>query len=267
VLHPRGTLCNSGRMLTRLRKDLIRRKVKERFNGNLTALAAHLNYDRSTVHRWLEGRLPRDQQGLLALAVALDIDPFALWDVSLDEFSGFIGKVARAVAIQGLSRFEPTLSFVRDFLVPEANWPPPAVAGYYRRQWVRYEFAHRPSRRLRNHYAAVVLAAESPGAFADPQVWHFAYRDVGGRGQDFWHQYGLVIRLSSGVILYNFAGLTDSARARPETVVETWFGEGAADFCVASLHPFRGRLDDSARVDSKIDRSDAVCFSFPGAVE
>ncbi len=56
-----------------------------------------------------------------------------------------------------------------------------------------------------------------------------------------WRPYGFVEALGSTIRLFNFSGLVDVAERLPAVrvvFVETWFGEGAAEFRVASLHKF-----------------------------
>ena len=77
-------------------------------------------------------------------------------------------------------------------------------------------------------------------SFADPQVWHFAYRDAGVR-RAAWRPYGFVEVVGPTVRLFNFSGLVDGSDrplAARSLFVETWFGEGAAEFRAASLHKF-----------------------------
>jgi hypothetical protein len=56
----------------------------------------------------------------------------------------------------------------------------------------------------------------------------------------WWRPYGFV-EIAEGIIrLFDYAGLTQTTKldGQRRFFVETWFGEGAADFRVASLHGF-----------------------------
>lgn len=219
----------------------------ERFGGSFSAIAAAWLTDpaphRSTVLRWLRsGTYPKSAQQLLALAGALDVDPFSLWIFRLEAFDVLRARISRlARRRRGWSRLHAALSFLEHFIGSTAEWPPIDIADqYFGRPWWLAEFEH-TARARRNYYTRALIESSEPAGFEDPQVWHFAYRDSGVRDAE-WRPYGFIQRMGPELSLFNFNGLTDHAEIRPGAVrlhVETWFGEGAARIRVASLHGYR----------------------------
>ena len=234
-----------GAMLD-LRRELISRKVAEAFGGSPAAVAASWPIDpvphRSTVLRWLTaGTFPRSARQFLALAGALDVDPFSLWSFRASTFDLLCARIIGVARQRRWSRLHPALSFVDRFLGPTAQWPPVDIAeDYFERPWHIADFEH-PARINRNYYGRILIESPRAHDFSDPQVWYFAHRDTGVRNAS-WHPYGFVQRMGVELSLFNFSGLTDRAEmvAAPRRFcVETWFGEGAAQFRVASLHDYR----------------------------
>lgn len=224
-----------------LRRELIEKRVHERFGGSSARIAEAWPGNppnRSTLHRWLRGdTMPRSSRQLLGLAGALDVDPFSLWSFDAANFESLCARVA-AIARWGSWPLLHSLAFVADFIGPLEPWPPASIAtNYYERPWFIRDVQH-PAR-IRNYYAALAIGGPGMAAFADPQVWHFAYRDA-GRRRAGWRPYGFV-EVAEGIIrLFDYAGVTQMARldSQERFFVETWFGEGAADFRIASLHGF-----------------------------
>jgi len=229
-----------------LRLDLIEKCVAETFRGSIAQLAAAWPVapapHRSTVLRWLkEGTLPRSAKDFLALAGALDVDPFALWSLRVESFDLLCSRILRVSRARRWSQLHLALSFLDSFIGPLAEWPPTHVAEeYYHRLWRTVEFEH-PAQDRQNYYAAIGLEPGPTASFAEPQVWHFAYRDAGLRGAA-WRPYGFVEVCGLDVRLFNFSGLTDASKLSQRHCpfcVETWFGQGAAKFRITSLHDFR----------------------------
>lgn len=234
-----------GAMLD-LRRELITHKVTEAFGGSPAALAASWPIDpvphRSTVLRWLTaGTFPRSARQFLALAGAIDVDPLSLWTFRISAFDVLCARILGVARHRRWSRLHPALSFLDRFIGPTAQWPPVEIAeDYFGRSWRIAEFEH-PAHSDRNYYGHILIEPPRTHGFSDPQIWHFAYRDSGVRNAA-WRPYGFVQRMGAELSLFNFSGLTDCAEIGVATrpfCVETWFGEGAARFRVASLHDYR----------------------------
>ena len=79
--------------MLKLHGEYIRGAIDELYGGSISRLAAALSLeprpDRSTVTRWLSSdgsHFPRDEERILALAGALDVDPTALWTFDTQTF-------------------------------------------------------------------------------------------------------------------------------------------------------------------------------------
>jgi len=83
------------------------------------------------------------------------------------------------------------------------------------------------------------MIAAGARPFNQPQVWHFAFKSPLGIFRE-WRPYGFVEVFEDQISLFHFNGHMQVV-PRPRDgrfIVETYFGEGSADFRVASLHPF-----------------------------
>jgi hypothetical protein len=195
---------------------------------------------RSTITRWLNRKtLPHRSEQLLAFAGALDLDPVALWRVGPGSFLALRGRVAAAMRTQRWSSLDPSLAFLAELFEPSAEWPPARVARrFFHRAWTVRSFEH--DGRFSNRFVAIVL---SPQHDALDQVWHFAWKDP--RHESPWRPYGFVHRSEHQLNLFSLSGREDAAPAVGSRVaVETWFGQGIAQFAVVSLHPFELLLDE-----------------------
>jgi hypothetical protein len=154
--------------------------------------------------------------------------------------------------VQHTATAPPWLQFVYSFFGPQISRPPEDLAStYFNRAWYTAEFKHEATSRT-NFYAAIVLGQTAQGIKDRPQVFHFAFRHP-TRFRARWLQYGLVRVDAVSATLHHIDGhiqqLERSSSEEPISV-ETWFGQGPALFCVASLHPFSHIVDasgDSAR--------------------
>src|SRR4051812_30835949 len=109
--------------------------------------------------------------------------------------------------LQDLPAQTPRSTPVGRALMAGEIWLPPEVASYYGRDrvWHAQEFRHDPSVGRKNYYAALMLE----GISANPQVWHFAYRDGGVlRGVSVWRHYGFVVLWKGRMLLFSFSGLS-----------------------------------------------------------
>ncbi len=193
--------------------------------------------NRSTISRWLQRKsLPHSAEQLLSLAGALDLDPFALWQIKPATFPLLCMRVLKAYRQDKWESLLDASSFIKPFFSPASDWPPtPMARRYFRRKWYATQFRH-TALEQRNYYSGLSI---QPVGKQFNQVWHFAWRDP--IRQAVWRPYGFVRRFRSKVTLYGYGGLVDHTELEPgESLVhvETWFGEGAAEFSVISLHSF-----------------------------
>ena len=109
----------------------------------------------------------------------------------------------------------------------------------YGRDWTTVEYRHDPAL-VSNVFACFSFKPEASTGKCSPWVVHFAYRRAGAR-DGMWRPYGSVIRIGRTVSLISESGdlqeKTFDATAS-QVAVETYFGPGAAEFRVASLHKF-----------------------------
>jgi hypothetical protein len=229
----------------KLNSVVIRSLIEQRFGGSISRLAEALSLDpppnRSTVARWLssDGRLfPRDQDRILALAGALDVDPLALWTFDEENYPTLWPKIIRASQTGHWSGLLKPLAFLQSFMESEDEWPAQSLARrYFDRSWYHQEVQHDPLIQA-NYYQNLIIQPRALDS-ALPAVWHVAWRHPLPRAR--WQPAGFVRRDPAQVTLFNGWAITDSAAAAPDDpnlCVETWFGRCPATFRVASLHPF-----------------------------
>jgi len=227
-------------MRIRLRTALIEERMVQL---GKVAVTRRAQVDRTTLWRWLQkGLLPKDSLQFLRLATALDIDPVLLFELDPLVFPQLCSRIIGLVRNGSWSKFMPAIAFVEGLVVPAKSWPAQSLAPEHSCHWHRFTFTHCPEVRA-HYYAALII---SPGSLTPPraQAWHFAYRNL--TGDRPWIPWGLVTLVNEHVELYNYDGTMKSALlSSVPFVVETWFGGGAAEFCVASLHPFSLSVRDS----------------------
>lgn len=219
---------------------LVELLINARFPGGTDDLIARWDasgsgLNPSTVYRWKQGGLPRTGVDLLRLSSLLDVDPFCL--LTFDRGSPQLAVDALLSWAQSnqWNRF----GFFRDFFGRQRDWPPTELAKkHYKRDWNENSFFHHPSKK-ENRYAVVQLNSSCKNTEVFPQTFHFAYRQseqYAGR----WLNFGFVVVHKGTVRLQHINGQRCSYSA-PTTAaarVETFFGPNAAEFKVASLHPF-----------------------------
>ena len=237
-------------------------RIKHRFGGSAATVSDFWPGDdaphRSTVSRWLNGNtLPQSPDTLLALAGALDLDPLTLWKFKDENFAKLCSRIVKAARNNTWSSILPALSFIGAFVGPSPDWPPD-IEVYYGRPWTTRRFQHRADS-ARNFYAGVEIWPAQRDEDRD-QVWHFAWRDMIDAA--LWRPYGFVRLRGNELALYSFSGLVHH-RILPHRAshlyVETWFGEGAAEFQVVSLHPFELKRTEQVLAEM------CVRFGFPDA--
>lgn len=228
-------------MEIRLRKALLTQRIKHL--GGAAAAAKKANIDRTTLWRWLKGdKLPERPDQLLALSVALELDLFALFELTPETFPALCWRVAAIVRTGGWAKFLSSLSCIENLVIPSIVWPPTELAQRYKRPWHMASFTHHPEQGC-NYYAALLIQPSEK--LTSGQVWHFAYRDRNELPRP-WLPFGFVGHFDEKIELYSFNGQCAQAEHRHDQmsfIVETYFGGGAAEFCVASLHPFKLKVE------------------------
>lgn len=175
----------------------------------------------------------------MPLAGALDLDPFVLFETTPDSYATLCLALMQKIAVRNVGPLGSELAWAHDLIVPSRDWPPRGIATRYfnnNRQWRTQDFCHTASE-ARNYFQRVSITAEHR-EFAEPQVWHFAFR-VPGAKRPVWTPYGFIERERERVRLYQFRGHMAELEIPLDSksfVVETWFGIGPAEFRVASLH-------------------------------
>jgi hypothetical protein len=262
-LQPEWPYCNTVHVLT-LDCGAVIARIDHKLAGNVAAVSRSWPVanppHRSTILRWVRREtLPRSAHELLAFSAALDLDPFALWGISPATFPALCARLVKASRAGSWADLLPALSFLAPFVGPTADWPPAEVAmEYFHRNWVTAN-CHHPAVERRNYFAAISIepqGREGPGL---DQVWHFAWRD--DIDHALWRPYGFVRLTGMELRLFSFNGLSASATidaSRPSFTVETWFGEGAAAFRVASLHRFGLKFNGAVH-----EAGPVVRFGFP----
>ncbi len=191
--------------------------------------------DKTTVHRWMNGQMPKNAKRFMRLAGVLDVDPFALLTADEDKIS--VAAEIMLEIVQHENAMPAPLQLLRAQFGRLKQWPPRAIAAdYFGRPWQTHEFSHNALER-RNFYQAVELVGIAGST--RPQVYHFAFKSH-GRFSSRWLQYGFVMRHRGGDVLRHIFGYSQRLEAglNGPLRVNTWFGQGAATFKVASLHEF-----------------------------
>lgn len=247
----------------RLRKSLLRRVIEQDFEGNKAAFGRSLELPdlphRKTILRWVSDEdesLPKGQKQILALAQALDVDPFLLLDFDDATFTAICQHAAWNLTWGSIHK---SLSFLNGlFSLSSQDWPPAEMGGLFDGEWYIEHVEHRP-REQRNFFQPFYFQPElfydGDGQAEGPrpqQLWYFAFRDVRYVDEQViphsvWKPYGVVYLLDGQLHLLNLLGMVLRAPLAPEPEawvgIETFFGQGAAQFRVASLHPFALTLD------------------------
>jgi hypothetical protein len=227
----------------------IRARVDLIFKGNIAAVALRWPTpnapDRATLGRWLlRQSLPRTDNQVLSLAGALNLDPFALWSLTPSTFPALCARLVTAFRVGKWERLTPALTFIKPFIEPTSEWPPAEIANtYFDRRWRTVDFEHSAKEHV-DYFAAISieLAHQKEQSGID-QVLHFAWR--GYAPGELWRPYGFIRVAASEVRLYSYKGLLDLKTIQPGSrrfFAETWFGQGAARFRIASLHNFKAAI-------------------------
>lgn len=219
--------------LYQLHRGVVDEALLRRHGGSLEHLAALLGCNRSTFWRWLRpaGTLPRDEATFLRFAAALDVDPFALWDVAPSTFPRLATLLLRG------AREKPTLRHLHAHLRPQkSDWPSAAVAKFYGRSWYVERQRHAGTG-PRSFYQRFQLRWAGDG----PRAWHFASIDRSGPVSGAVTPLGVVLCRGGQAELLSTNGIVQRV-AHPTgartLAVSLWQGRGAAESLIASLHAF-----------------------------
>ena len=225
--------------MLRLDGECIRGIIDAKYGGSISRLAAALAIepppDRSTVTRWLSSdgsHFPRDEERILALAGALDIDPTALWTFDAETFPVLWPKIMRAARTGKWSELLTPLSFLRHFAEPADEWPSEPIAQrFFQRGWVVHEFSHDPQKSA-NFYQNDVLRTHTPRE-SSPSFGTLPTATVAYKRE--WKPFGFV-RAKPVTSHSSTTGVSPTKlAASPTKGVQTWFSPGAPPSAVASL--------------------------------
>lgn len=239
--------------------DALRACLGHLFGGNISELVRHWRPSenrphKSTISRWLNGQtLPRSKRELLSLAGSLQIDPFGLWSIDPQTFAAVCDGIFAVSRGAAWAHWRPAFSFIHEFVRPSAYWPPANMAkSYFGHDWITVDRSY-PARANRDYFEAFLIDPEANPRTGANQVFHFAWRP---REESKWRPYGFVKMTDLGVSLFSFAGATAEARftrrSRRSFCVETWLGQGSADFRIASIQPFSLKVLDTAECGATV---------------
>lgn len=227
-------------------------------HGGFEGFAHHfgLREHPTTVWRWVEGgAAPQTIKQLIDVAARMGTDPVNLFELSqaslLETISAFGAGRPRRGLLALLARM-----FAPSAVGGWSEWPPYTVVSTASAwPWHKQIVEHDPRTR-RDYYARLLLSGTSLSG-QEPIVAHIAYRDV-RPARSAWHPFGLVRAFDGEVTAFHFAGMVVPDRwSGGPFVVETWFGRGAAEFQIASIHPL------GVELVAESDRP-TVRFGFPG---
>lgn len=248
-MHSPNAIVVSRRRMFTLRSSLLRELIRSKMGG-YDALARSWPSscrvpDSTTVWRWLSGKSHLSSSNILPLAGALDLDPFALFDVTPTAFSALCQLFSRNIGGSHRGGLASDLRWMPELIAPRAEWPPQSMADqFFRRPWQVRSFRH-TGKGNQNFFQNVRITASSDETTI-PKVWHFAFKRA-DPAFPLWVPYGFVERYSNQVTMYHYRGScqTVSASGHKSFLVETWFGLDAADFRVASVHGFTIELSEA----------------------
>lgn len=262
-----------------LRQDLIQRVIQRDFEGNTSAFGRSLELadlpHRKTILRWAKQQegLPKSPQRLLALAQALDIDPFLLLEVDLERL---LQACAAAAWNLTWGSVHKSLAFLNGLfsLVPE-HWPPPELAEGFDGEWYCQEWLHQPQheRNLFKDFVVSPDACYGPDGdwqgLRDPQAWYLAFRELSFQSGEpvavsYWRPFGILSLEQNQLRLLNLVGISESKSLEPTAEAfgfQLFFGPGAAQFRLASLHPFEADMLSSEAAQAR--QLATVTFGFP----
>ena len=210
--------------------------LMDRWAGRFTNLP-----DRSTFYSWIsDSTFSGNLETYFKLCACLDVDPLALLSSDMFERESFGDRMLmlimgarpdRRTRRDGTGRGIRIDDWMGQF-GPLSDWPSRGlVSKIFKRDWERRFFAN--VGQARSRYETIRL---SFGPESRPRLVHFAYR---GSPAELWRMYGSVENFGRDSRLIHFYGNNQKIiSVEGVTLVETRFGEGPCEFCLASLHDF-----------------------------
>lgn len=224
-----------------LLRDLIHHKLKGYQGLSLAWPLPAGAPDRVTIWRWLD-RKEVNPDRIFELAGAFDLDPLALFEITPKSYTFLCLRLVKSIGGNHEDALTHDLEWLASFVLPREDWPCSDLASrYFKRPWKVHSFLH-TAENARNFFQKLSVTAP-PRAWGEPQVWHFAFRDLAPNSL-LWIPYGFVERRGGKVALFHYHARGHSAKVgiAPDAstfLVETWFGPSPAEFRVASLHDFK----------------------------
>jgi hypothetical protein len=196
-----------------------------------------------TVYKWLADGMPKNENAFFAFFGALDADPIALIDFERSSFARHFGRFRQAIMLAGLNvgGFRSLTRLMR----PAQHWPDNQLTQqHYGKGWSAQEFEH-DAQAVINSYVTFRLGGLDEEHRRWPRAYHIAYRRK-SNADGLWRPFGSIISRSSEIILVHENGAVQVAKPRSARLpieFKTFFGPSAAEFRIASLHPFAAQLD------------------------
>jgi hypothetical protein len=190
---------------------------------------------RETLGDWRRGkRVPGSFEIYLKLCACLDVDPVELFDTNKSR-GDYLAEHLLWSVLSGLGGVGINASNLVELFGPRPDWPSNAVISkIYSRQWYRNFFKNEGS--LQGHYQSVSIRLFDS---TRPQVFHFAFRLPSSK---LWRTYGYVSVDQESVRLVHLFGKDGTEKLEKKDqgkiMLQTHFGNGQTDFCVASLKKF-----------------------------
>jgi hypothetical protein len=233
---------------------LVRQLIEARF-GSVDAFAIEWEHrietrkkrsgearDRATIYRWLKQGMPSKRDELFGFAAVLDVDPIALLRLDADFVRRNFPRERLLFQIGSIARSK--LHPFWEVFVPSPNWPSEELPrSFYGREWSKFHFRHDALDTI-NVFAGASIRSEQSEDFPCPRVFLFAYRRYGAV-DTLWRPYGVVVHRNDCTRLISENGTYQELKhptAISECFVETYYGLGAAEFQIASLHRFQASV-------------------------
>lgn len=193
--------------------------------------------NRDTFYAWRSNpRFTGSLASYLRLCACLDVDPLSI--ISEDVFSSSsFGDLLLMLAMSGKGGRGIKVQDVFSIFGPVPVWPASEkTLPAYNRDWSRIYFENTGGKT--SHYETLEISFEK---MLGPRVAHFAYRISSA---ERWRMYGSVGAIDDEHFLIHLYGRNQRLQkvASASIRVQTRFGEGACEFCVASLHKLKVEL-------------------------
>jgi hypothetical protein len=187
--------------------------------------------------------MPKHEDAFFGFFGALDADPIALIDFERSGFARHFGRFRQAIMLAGINvgGFRSLTRLMR----PSQHWPDNQLTElHYGKVWSAHEFEH-DARSVINSYVTFRIGGAQDEQRDWPRAYHIAYRRK-FNADGLWRPFGSIISRQAEITLLHENGAMQVARQRPgQRLIEfkTFFGPSAAEFRIASLHPFEARVD------------------------